>query len=69
MILKPKCDKCGGVDFDIKSTDPNPPITYVGASKYFKGLRRSQIVTLEMHYYHYRATCKNCGAEYNYTTL
>ena len=68
MIIKPRCDKCGGIDFDIKSTDPAPPTSYAIASEYYKGLGLPQISTLELRYKHYRATCKGCGEEYNYST-
>lgn len=68
MII-PKCDNCGGIEFDIVPTDSEPPTTYASASEYFKGLGKPQISTLELRYKHYKATCKKCLIEYNYSAM
>ena len=67
MII-PRCDKCGGLEFNVISTDPNPPTTYALASEYFKGLGLPQTSDLVLRYRNYKATCKKCGAVYRYTT-
>ena len=60
----PQCDKCGGTDFDNLCIDPIVR-EYISASEYFN--TRTEGVPAVMVYSHYRATCKNCGAEYSYT--
>jgi len=66
-IIKPKCDRCQGIEFEIKSTDPEPPTTYALASEYFKGIGLPQIVDCVLRYRYYRATCQKCGAHYDYS--
>jgi predicted nucleic-acid-binding Zn-ribbon protein len=66
-IIEPRCDNCGGTEFDISSTDPVPPPTYVPASGYFKGLGQPQINLCVKRYSHYKVVCRRCGAEYTYT--
>ena len=67
MTVKPKCE-CGSSDFKVESPVPETATTYVGASEYFKHLGQPRPQTLELRYHSYRATCKNCGETYNYTT-
>lgn len=70
-IEKPICDKCGGKEFTMTRTDPEPT-TYVPASKYFKELEfqynRGVTVTIPRRW-NYTAMCKGCGATYDYTML
>lgn len=68
-IKQPQCDKCGGLKFDIKTTDPKPSIVHMQASEYFEQLGGPTVSELLLRYSNYRATCKSCGATYDYTLM
>jgi rubredoxin len=65
-IGKPKCDSCGGKEFEIKCVDK---IKYIPASQYFGSLSNRCFSTSDTNYIEfsrYQAICKKCGHIYQY---